>query len=313
MSTPASSPTSRRWRRPLFTLVVGALVAVGAAIPTSGAILTDAGTVTGSLTTDILDPPSGLSAAPSGSDVNLSWTASPHPDVSRYEVLRSTTSGSGYGPVGTPSGTSFTDAGLTSGTYYYVVRATYRNWTSTSSNEASATIGGPLTSGPHTCTSNAPDTGGDGNGYEVAPANACANDSVFAADMNSGTSTALSCGSIRKDRHRFWGFPFGLPGSVSSVTDITVRLDASLDALGGTNRLCVQLSWDGGTSWTAAQYATMSSAAETTYTLNGTWGWTWTAAQMSTSTFRVRVADASNITTRDYLLDYLAVTVTYVP
>ena len=56
-----------------------------------------------------------------------------------------------------------------------------------------------------------------------------------------------------KDRHRFWGFATGLPGTVSSIAGIRVRADLGLNNNGGTTNLCAQLSWDGGTTWTTHQ------------------------------------------------------------
>jgi PKD repeat protein len=60
-----------------------------------------------------------------GTTLNLAWSAATdNVGVTSYTVKRSTTSGGPYGTVGTPSGTSFTDSGLTAGTtYYYVVSA----------------------------------------------------------------------------------------------------------------------------------------------------------------------------------------------
>jgi len=74
----------------------------------------------------------------------LTWTATPDTYATGYEVLRSTTSGSGYALVGTVSGrttTTFTDttvAPLT--TYFYVVRAAFASWTSVNSNEVQAMV-----------------------------------------------------------------------------------------------------------------------------------------------------------------------------
>jgi hypothetical protein len=307
-----SSP-DRTPRRSVVALALCLIAAGVTAAPTSGAILTDGDTTGGSFATDTLDPPSGLTATVTGTTVDLDWTASPDLYVTGYEVRRSTTSGSGYTTVGTPSGTTFSDTGLAVGTYFYVVRATYANWTSADSNEVSATVGGSTSTGEQTCTSNAADTGGDGNGYQTTPGNACADDATFAVDVNSGTGVPQSCVSASKDRHRFWGYVFGLPGSVSSVSDVTIRLDARPDATGGAPQICVQLSWDGGVSWTATQSVPLTSTAETTYTVGGTWGRTWAADELSAANFRVRLIDRSTNANRDFFLDYVAVAVTYVP
>jgi hypothetical protein len=85
---------------------------------------------------------------------------------------------------------------------------------------------------------------------------------------------------------------------------------------GGTSVVCVELSWDGGTTWTSPKSFTLTGTATTTYTLGSTsdtWGHTWTAAQLATSTFRVRLTDATSQANKTYRLDYLAVTVQYTP
>ena len=84
----------------------------------------------------------------------------------------------------------------------------------------------------------------------------------------------------------------------------------------GTSTLCAQLSWDGGTTWTTIKSQVMTLAGETSYSFgatNDTWGRAWTLTELNTTNFRVRIIDASTVTTRDYSLDYLAVSVTYAP
>ena len=79
-----------------------------------------------------------LSAQPGNGSVVLAWTA-PATAVS-YQVLRSTTSGSGYILAGTKSSTGFTDTSVANGTtYYYVVTASNGSCSSTNSNQASVT------------------------------------------------------------------------------------------------------------------------------------------------------------------------------
>ena len=60
----------------------------------------------------------------------------------------------------------------------------------------------------------------------------------------------------------------------------------------------------------------MSAVATTTYALGGvadTWGRSWSGSELSNASFRVRVIDVSDRTSKDVRLDYLAVNVTYVP
>jgi fibronectin type 3 domain-containing protein len=99
------------------------------------------------ITTDTQAPtaPAGLTATPSGSTVNLSWTAATdNVGVVRYNVHRATTSGftpSAANRVGQPTGTSFADGGLAAGTYFYKVTAEdAAGNVGPASNQASATV-----------------------------------------------------------------------------------------------------------------------------------------------------------------------------
>jgi len=83
-------------------------------------------------------PPTGLSATPGNGQVSLSWTASS--GATSYNVKRSTVSGGPYTTAGSPTGTSFTNTGLTNGsTYFYVVTAVNASGESVNSTEVSAT------------------------------------------------------------------------------------------------------------------------------------------------------------------------------
>jgi len=124
-------------------------------------------------------------------------------------------------------------------------------------------------------------------------------------------------GGHANDRHAWWGFSLGLPATVTSVDGITVRADVAQSNNGGNSNLCVELSWDGGTSWTAAKSLAMTSNGTTTYEFGGAtdkWSHTaWTLAQLGGSTFRVRITDATDQNNKDYLLDWLRVSVAYTP
>jgi hypothetical protein len=88
--------------------------------------------------------PTGLAATAGNASVSLTWNAST--GATSYNVMRSTTSGSGYATVNSPTGTSYTDTGLTNNTtYYYVVTAANSAGTSGNSNQVSATPTGPVT------------------------------------------------------------------------------------------------------------------------------------------------------------------------
>jgi hypothetical protein len=162
-------------------------------------------------------------------------------------------------------------------------------------------------------TANAADTGGRGNGFESNPANAHADDSASAVDNNSGTASSTSCTSTGRDRHRFFNYGITIPAG-ATIDGIEVRLDAKVDSNSGSPRMCVELSWDGGVSWTAAQATPTLSTSMTTRMLGGTantWGRTWTAPELSNANFRVRVTNTANSTSRDFSLDWIAVRVTH--
>jgi len=90
--------------------------------------------------------PTGLTATPSNAQVALSWTASS--GATAYDVKRSTTSGSGYVTVSSPTTTSFTNTGLTNGTtYFFVVDAKNASGTSANSAQVSATPFATITTG----------------------------------------------------------------------------------------------------------------------------------------------------------------------
>jgi fibronectin type 3 domain-containing protein len=83
--------------------------------------------------------PTGLSASSvSSSQINLSWNASS--GATSYNVKRSAASGGPYTTIDSPTGTSYSNTGLSaSTTYYYVVSAVNANGESSNSTQASAT------------------------------------------------------------------------------------------------------------------------------------------------------------------------------
>jgi hypothetical protein len=79
----------------------------------------------------------------------------------------------------------------------------------------------------------------------------------------------------------------------------------------------VELSWNGGTTWTAVKSLPITSTGISTYTFGATtdaWGHApWTTTQLNTTNFRVRVTDSATTTTKTFQLDYLGVQVSYTP
>lgn len=78
-----------------------------------------------------LDPfppstPSGVTATSGKGFVNLTWNANSESNVATYQIFRSTTPGTGYQLIASPSGseTSYVDGDVvTATTYYYVIKA----------------------------------------------------------------------------------------------------------------------------------------------------------------------------------------------
>ncbi len=173
------------------------------------------------------------------------------------------------------------------------------------------------TTGWHSPSANAAVTSGagDNNGFEVNAANAGADDNLYAVDNNSGTNTSTSCTATTKDRHRFQNYGISIPGS-AVIQGIELRLNSKVDSTSGSPRFCVQLSWDGGVTWTATKTSATLSTAETTYILGGvvdTWGRTWSASDFNDANFRVRLTSVASNTSRDFSLDWVAVRVRYQP
>lgn len=130
----------------------------------------------------------------------------------------------------------------------------------------------------------AADTGGNGDGFDVNPTNAFTDGG---SDPNYSAVNFFGPG----DRHRYHNY--GVSIDVSCViSGIEVRLDWWTLSTLDTNSMDVELSWNGGTSWTAAKTDSVESSSEHTTTLGGftdTWGHAWTVAELSNTNFRVRL------------------------
>lgn len=86
--------------------------------------------------------PTNLAAIAGNAQVALTWSAST--GATSYQVKRSTTGGSGYSTVGSPTATNYTDTSVTNGTtYYYVVAAVNSAGDSANSSQVSATPAAP--------------------------------------------------------------------------------------------------------------------------------------------------------------------------
>jgi hypothetical protein len=155
--------------------------------------------------------------------------------------------------------------------------------------------------------------GGDGNGYQQNPANALNSDGLMAFDANSGSSTATTCNDAGKDRHLFYHYDFAIPAN-ATIAGLQVQLEASADSTAGSPKLCVQLSWNGGASWTTAKATANLGTTERIYLPGGPadrWGRSWSVGDLSNGNFRLRISNVASDVNRDFSLDWVAVNVYY--
>jgi hypothetical protein len=193
----------------------------------------------------------------------------------------------------------------TSDTFQDPVNKIYKYWTFFNTKIYGSSYNNP--------SANSADTGGDNDGYQTNPTYAYNYDGSFAVDTNSGSNTGTSCTGNDKDKHRFYNYNFSIP-SGATINGIGVNLAAKVDSTTGSPKICVQLSWDGGTTWTATQSTANLTTSVALYSLGGvadTWGHAWTDTGFSNANFRVRVADVASNTSRDFSLDWVGVKVYY--
>jgi hypothetical protein len=179
-------------------------------------------------------------------------------------------------------------------------------------NQPAATSGN---TGLRNCGANAAVTSGSGdnNGFQSSASGACADGGSNATDTNSGSGTSTSCSNSGKDRHIYRDYNISIP-SGATISGIEVRLDAWVDSSSGTRRMCADLSWDAGTSWTATKQTGNLGTSQSSNTLGSSsdnWGRTWSATDTSNGNFRLRLTNVSDSTSRDFMLDWAAVRVYY--
>lgn len=195
------------------------------------------------------------------------------------------------------------------GEYQDYVNKIYKYWTffNTVIYNGAASL---YDSGYQNPTANTADSGGDGDGYGSNPTRAYTSDGSYAVDTNSGNNTGTSCTGADKDKHRFYNYNFTVPAD-TTVSGLEVRLDARADSTSGSPKICVQLSWDGGTSWTSAKSTSQLTTNNSSYILGNSgdnWGHPWTETELNNNAnFRVRMIDVASSTSRDFSLDWVGV------
>ena len=108
-------------------------------------------------------------------------------------------------------------------------------------------------------------------------------ENVFVSDDNYATTGTTSASQI------YQAFGMNLPVT-NEVTGVFVFMEASSDTGGGT--VSVQLSWDGGTSFTEAYHTPTLTEVDSVYSLGGEsdgWGRVWTVSDFTDENFRLRL------------------------
>ena len=305
----------------VVTVALFAATACGAAVGKTTAFFIDSKPVKdNTFATTSAAPATSPSASAGITQVNLSWTASASGFVTGYDIFRSAGGAGGpfnkVGSVGPASG-SYSDTGLVSSTtYYYRVVAVAGNWNSAPTAVVTATTG-PTASGVTPlgyCSTQAAASGGVGNGYETSPLNACGpEDGVYAQDKNSGLGGPLMCGDPASDRHVYGGFGLTVP-SGRTVTGLEVRTVGDHTRRNIPAAICIEVSTNGGASWSAAKlhtYVDATAALETVIFGSGTdmWGQSWTPANVGS--LSVRISSVSGFKNDTFQLDSIGARFTY--
>ena len=100
-------------------------------------------------------------------------------------------------------------------------------------------------------------------------------------------------------------YGFNIPAG-STIQGVEVKVNSRVDSTTGSPQFCILLSWDGGTTWTAAKTSATLSTAETVYTLGA-------VTDFNDASFRVRRVMVASNTSRDFSLDWVGVQVRYTP
>jgi hypothetical protein len=261
---------------------------------------TGAPPATGSITGTVTN--ATTSAAISGATVSISGGGSTSTDAAGHYTFSNLTPAT-YSV--TASKTGFTTSAPAS------VGVTAGN--TTTQNFALAPVASPVTTA-FVFPSAAPvaGTGGDGNGYQTAPANWWVGfDGNVATDASSGTASSQSCTATTRDSEVAGSFSMGSLGT--TVLGIQVQVRGRVNSTSQSPKFCVQVSNNGGATWSTGKVSAALKTSMTTYTLGTTadlWGMTWSSATLS-SNLRVRIVDLANATNKTFSLDGVSVAVTY--
>ncbi len=124
-----------------------------------------------------------------------------------------------------------------------------------------------------------------------------------AYDQTDGTYATTNSGA----NHQYADHSLVVPGS-NTIQGIIIKLE--LSGTTGAGTVDVQLSWDGGSSWTSAKSTPTLSTTDAVYTLGSPsdlWGRSWSTSDFSNANFRIRVI--GNVSSNTIRLDAVQVRV----
>lgn len=141
-----------------------------------------------------------------------------------------------------------------------------------------------------------------GTGTWVNPNNAFSDNGVNATVDNSTNAAQI------------WE-SFGITGVTGTVDSILIKVEGFVTSTSTRSQFKVELSWDGGTSWTAAKYSTQLQTAVDVHEFGGAdaWNHTFTPSELSNANFKVRVSCDLATSTNDARIDYVKANVFYTP
>jgi hypothetical protein len=103
---------------------------------------------------------------------------------------------------------------------------------------------------------------------------------------------------------------FGISLTGRTIKGIEVTVEGLNSSASNDSRCLVELSWDGGTSW-SSQLSTMEfDTVDNSFKVGATltsWGHTFTTAELSDTNFRVRITPVNSTSTNDMSIDYVGV------
>jgi hypothetical protein len=148
--------------------------------------------------------PTGLAAVAGNNQVALTWNTSS--GATSYNVKRSTTSGSGYATIASPTTASYTDTTAVNGTtYYYVVSAVNGGGESANSSQVSATPVSPAPPVPTGVTASA--------GNNAVLVNWTASSGATSYNVKRSTTSGSGYGTIGVPSMPFYTDPTAVNGT----------------------------------------------------------------------------------------------------